>query len=246
MAREHIVKAFDQDIDKIESAVVRMGGMVEAQISNAVDSLVNRDDELGKKVRAADRDVDNLELEIDEAVVRLLALRQPIAQDLRAVLTVLKISANLERLGDYAKNIAKRSSVLGEFRHFDASTKIIKSMSALVETMLRDVLDAHANRDALLADDVRARDEDVDQMHNTLFRGLLTHMMEDARNISPCMHLLFIAKNIERMGDHVTAIAEQVHYLVNGKLPDEDRPKGDVTSLTSIDVPGSRPNDETE
>lgn len=236
MAIGHIVKAFDEDLEKIESTIAQMGGLVETQITGAVDALVNRDAELADKVRKSDKAIDELELEIDAAVVRVLALRQPKAQDLRAVVAVLKIAANLERIGDYAKNVAKRSSVVGEFHHIGASTNIIKRMSALVQSMLKDVLDAHSARDIALADDVRLRDEEVDQMHNTLFRELLTYMMEDPRNITPCMHLLFIAKNVERMGDHVTGIAEQIHYQVAGNLPDDERPKGDVTSLTTLEA----------
>lgn len=236
MATGHIVKAFDEDLEQIESTIAEMGGMVEAQITSAIDALVNRDAELGEKVRAADKAIDDLELEIDATVVRVLALRQPKAQDLRAVVAVLKIAANLERMGDYAKNVAKRASVLGEFRHIGSSVNIIKRMSALVQGMLKDALDAHAERDIVLADDVRLRDEEVDEMHNTLFRELLTYMMEDPRSITPCMHLLFIAKNVERMGDHVTGVAEQIHYLVAGTLPDEERPKSDMTSLTSLEA----------
>ncbi len=226
---------FDEELEQIESAVAQMGGMVEGQIHDSIIALIDRDTELAEKVRARDKGIDRLEFDIDEAVVRILAQRQPQSQDLRAVVSVLKIAANLERIGDYAKNIAKRSSVLGEFRHIGSSTNIVKRMSGMVEAMLKDVLDAYSARDIALADDVRERDEEVDQMHNTLFRELLTYMMENPRNITPCMHLLFIAKNVERMGDHVTGIAEQIHYLVSGVLPDDERPKGDVTSLTSLE-----------
>ena len=235
MTTGHIVKSFDEDLQQIETMVSEMGGRVEAQISDAVTSLVRRDADLGMKVRANDKQIDDLEFQIDAAVVRVLALRQPQAQDLRAVVAVIKIAANLERMGDYAKNIAKRSNVLGEFPHIGASADIIRRMSALVQRMLKDVLDAYSVRDIALADDVRIRDEEVDQMHNTLFRELLTYMMEDPRNISSCMHLLFIAKNVERMGDHVTGIAEQVHYVVSGTLPDDERSKHDTTSLMSLD-----------
>jgi phosphate transport system protein len=241
MKSGHIVRSFDDELQQIENLVTRMGGMVELQISNAATSLVQRDADLGEKVRADDKMIDELEVEIDAAVVRVLALRQPAAQDLRAVVAVLKITTNLERIGDYAKNIAKRSSVLGEFRHIGASANIIKRMCGLVQVMLKDALDAHITRNIGLADDVRARDDEVDQMHNTLFRELLTYMMEDPRNIAPCMHLLFIAKNVERMGDHVTGIAEQIHYVVSGSLPDDERPKSDVTSMTTVD-PGSGEN----
>jgi phosphate transport system protein len=235
MRSGHIVSAFDNDLQKIENLVTRMGGMVELQIANAAISLVQRDTELGEKVRQDDKKIDALETDIDTAVVRVLALRQPAAQDLRAVVAVLKISTNLERIGDYAKNIAKRSSVLGEFREIGSSAGIIKRMCELVQAMLKDALDAHVARNITLADDVRVRDEEVDQMHNSLFRELLTYMMEDPRAITPCMHLLFIAKNVERMGDHVTGIAEQIHYVISGSLPESERPKSDHTSLTMVD-----------
>ena len=231
-----IPHTIDEDLEHIESLVTQMGGLVETQITDAVTALVTRDEDLGERVRDDDKRVDALEAEVDAAVVRILASRQPMAQDLRAVVGVMKIASNLERIGDYAKNIAKRASVLGEFRHIGASADILKRMSRMVQVMLKDALDAHITRDAELADDVRSRDEEVDQMHNTLFRELLTYMMEDPRNITPCMHLLFIAKNLERMGDHVTGVSEQIHYVVAGAMPDEERPKGDLTSLTTLDA----------
>jgi len=231
----HIVQSFDQDLDHIESLVTEMGGVVEAQITGSITALLTRDLELGERVRSDDARVDELEAEVDTAVVRVLARRQPQATDLRAVVSVLKISNNLERMGDYAKNIAKRSTVLGEFRHIGASANILKRMSEMVQAMLKDALDAHVTRDIDLANNVRDRDAEVDQMHNTLFRELLTYMMEDPRNIAPCMHLLFIAKNVERMGDHVTGISEQIHYVVAGSLPDDERPKEDLTSLTAFE-----------
>jgi phosphate transport system protein len=157
------------------------------------------------------------------------------AQDLRAVVVAPKIASNLERIGDYSKNIAKRTSVLAKTQPIGSSAATIKRMCAMVQDMVKDVLDAYVRRNAERAEDVRLRDEDVDQMHNTLFRELLTYMMEDPRAISPCMHLLFIAKNIERMGDHTTSIAEQVHYMVSGEIFDEERPKSDTTSTTFIE-----------
>ena len=173
---------------------------------------------------------------MNEECARLIALRAPTASDLRTVLTVLKISTNLERTGDYAKNIAKRAGLLLELPPVEGSPASIRRMAREVQLMLNDALDAYIQRDAQLAQQVILRDEDIDQMYNALFREFLTHMMEDPRNITPCMHLHFIAKNIERMGDHVTAIAEQVIYLVTGSMPDDTRPKADWTSVT---VPGS-------
>ena len=158
-------------------------------------------------------------------------MRAPTASDLRTVLTVIKISANLERCGDYAKNMAKRTSVLVQLPPVGSSAKSLRRMAREVELMLKDALNAYVQRDAELAEQVRQRDAEIDQMYNALFREFLTFMMEDPRNITACMHLHFIAKNVERMGDHVTSVAEQVIYLVNGVMPDESRPKEDVTSF---------------
>ncbi len=235
MDQEHIVKSFDQDLNQIESLIIEMGGLVEAQITDAATALKRRDVELGGKVISGDKRIDALESDIDQAVVRILAQRQPMAQDLRAVVVAPKIASNLERIGDYAKNIAKRTSVLAKTEPIGSSAGTIKRMCALVQDMVKDVLNAYVSRNAETADDVRMRDEEVDQMHNTLFRELLTYMMEDPRAISPCMHLLFIAKNVERMGDHTTSIAEQVHYMVSGEIFDEERPKSDTTSTTFIE-----------
>jgi phosphate transport system protein len=178
-------------------------------------------------VREGDKVIDQMEERISEEVARVLALRAPMGSDLRTVLTVMKISGNLERVGDYAKNIAKRTTVLAEMPQVGGSTGAVRRMARAVEAMMKDALDAYITRNVELAQEVRARDLDVDQMYNALFREFLTHMMEDPRNITACMHLHFIAKNIERMGDHVTTIAEQVIYLVTGDLPEDDRPKGD-------------------
>lgn len=240
METGHIVKSFDNDLGQIESLLLEMGGLVETQISEAVRALVDRDIELGEKIRANDKRVDDLEVQINDLTIKTLALRQPMAEDLRAVVTALKVAANLERIGDYAKNIAKRTSVLAQSPQMGSSSTTIKRMSKLVQDMVRDVLDAYVARDGQTAEDLRLRDEEVDQLHNTLFRELLTYMMEDARNITPCLHLLFIAKNIERMGDHTTGIAEQVYYLVTGTQLDEDRPKGDMTSFMSAEPETSK------
>jgi len=235
MTQDHIVKSFDEDLNQIESLIKKMGGHVEAQITDAVTALSRRDVELGSKVIAGDAQIDVLEAEVDSAVVRILALRQPKAQDLRAVVVAPKIASNLERVGDYAKNIAKRTSVLAQTKPVGSATRTIGRMCEIVQQMMKSVLDAYVARDQAAADDVRLRDEEVDQMHNTLFRELLTYMMEDPRAITPCMHLLFIAKNVERMGDHTASIAEQVHYMVTGDFIDVERPKSDTTSTTLIE-----------
>jgi phosphate transport system protein len=223
---KHLLSAFDRDLESIQAEVVRMGGMVEAAIAEAGTALETRDEELAEEVRRRDRAIDELEMQVNEAAARLIALRGPTATDLRLVLSVIKIAAALERVGDYAKNIAKRTNLLAQMPVIPGSGMALRRMATTVEEMLRDALDSYVQRDAALAADVRSRDLEVDQMYNALFREFLTHMMEDPRSISACMHLHFIAKNIERMGDHATSIAEQVLYLVSGELPDDVRPKG--------------------
>ena len=222
---QHIVSAFDRDLEAVQALVVKMGGMVEAQILDAAQALDTRDADLARDVRQRDKAIDALEEKINEEAARLIALRAPAAGDLRTALTVMKIAGSLERVGDYAKNIAKRSDVLMQAAPVAGSGGAIRRMAKAVEGMMRDAIDAYIQRDAALAADVRARDIEVDQMYNALFREFLTYMLEDPRNITPCMHLHFIAKNIERMGDHATTISEQVIYLVTGVLPDEPRQK---------------------
>ena len=212
---------------------MKMGGLVEDAIRLSSQSLENRDEELAEQVRAGDKAIDGLEDLINERAARVIALRAPTAIDLRLILSVIKISANLERIGDYAKNMAKRTGVLSQMPPVNDSAGAIRRMARTVEAMLKDALDAYIQRDAELALEVIDRDEDVDQMYNALFREFLTFMMEDPRNITACMHFHFIAKNVERMGDHVTSIAEQVVYLVTGQHPDEARPKADKTSMVS-------------
>ncbi|MDQ2088616.1 phosphate signaling complex protein PhoU [Marimonas arenosa] len=226
----HIASAFDRDLEEVQAEIMKMGGLVENAILAAADSLEARDEEMAEKVRENDRAIDELEELINDEAARIIALRAPTAIDLRLVLSVLKISANLERIGDYAKNMAKRTGILVQMAPIEGATVSLKRMARDVQLMLKDALDAYIQRDAALAMDVIHRDRDVDQLYNALFREFLTFMMEDPRNITPCMHLHFIAKNTERMGDHVTAVAEQVVYLVTGEVPDEDRKKRDVTS----------------
>ncbi|MEM9754855.1 MAG: phosphate signaling complex protein PhoU [Pseudomonadota bacterium] len=229
MVQEHIVSSFDRDLEGIQALIMRMGGLVEESIVKSATALETRDDEAARAVRAGDRLIDRLEEQVNEEAARILALRQPTASDLRTVLSVFRVSANLERIGDYSKNIAKRTSVLIQMQPIDGGASALRRMAGSVELMLKDALDSYIQRDAGMATEVRDRDEEVDQMYSALFREYLTHMLEDPRNITACMHLHFIAKNIERMGDHVTSIAEQVIYLVTGEMPDEDRPKGDRT-----------------
>ena len=230
MTENHIVASFDRDLETMQALIMKMGGMVERAIADAARSLETRDEDLAEEVRRRDQEIDALEEEINEEAARVLAIRSPAASDLRLVLTVIKISASLERIGDYAKNIAKRTAVLATMTTVNGSPAALRRMAREVEEMLRDVLDAYIQRDADVAAEVIRRDADVDQMYNAIFREFLTFMMEDARNITPCMHLHFIAKNVERMGDLVTSVAEQVIYLVSGHMPEEPRPKGDTTS----------------
>ncbi|MDD9722720.1 phosphate signaling complex protein PhoU [Sulfitobacter sp. PR48] len=231
MQDQHIASAFDRDLEAVQAQIMKMGGLVEDAIRNGALSLESRDEELAEKVRAGDKVIDNLEIMINESAARVIALRAPTAIDLRLILSVIKISANLERIGDYANNMAKRTGVLSQIAPVNDSAGAIRRMARTVEAMLKDALDAYIQRDAELAADIIERDQEVDQMYNALFREFLTFMMEDPRNITACMHLHFIAKNVERMGDLVTSIAEQVIYLVTGQHPDEDRPKADHTSM---------------
>jgi phosphate transport system protein len=233
MTHTHIASAFDRDLEAIQAHVMRMGGLVEAAILDAAEALETRDEELAQRVRAGDKAIDALEEQINAECARVIAIRAPAASDLRTVLTVMKIAANLERCGDYAKNLAKRSMVLSQMSPLTGSTGSIRRMAKAVTLLLKESLDAYIARDPVMAEDVRQRDQEVDQMYNALFRELLTHMMEDPRNITAAMHLHFIAKNIERVGDHATGIAEQVIYLVTGQLPGDARPKVDSTTAAN-------------
>lgn len=239
MSEHHIQRAFDRDLEAMQALIMRMGGLVEEEIREAAQALVERDVALAAKVRADDKAVDALEAQVNEAAARIIALRAPAASDLRTVLSSMKIATALERVGDYAKNLAKRTSVLVEMPRIDGADQALTRMAREVELMLKDVLDAYVRRDAALASAVRARDAEVDQMYNALFRQLLTYMMEDPRNITPCMHLHFIAKNLERIGDLITNVAEQTIYLVTGEMPDEPRPKEDWLAVARETAPGA-------
>ncbi|WP_377505470.1 phosphate signaling complex protein PhoU [Octadecabacter sp. R77987] len=235
---QHIASAYDRDLEEIQALIMKMGGLVEAAIMDGAESLETHDIALAEKVRAGDRVIDALEEQINEAAARVIALRAPVSKDLRVLLATVKLAGSLERVGDYAKNMAKRTSVLAEMRTVNGTEAALRRMSREVRGMLKDALDAYLRGDAELAESVRQHDHDVDQMYNALFREFLTFMMEDPRNITACMHLHFIAKNVERMGDLVTNMAEQVIYLETGEMPDEARPKGDDTSVTLIDDEG--------
>ena len=224
----HITRAFDRDLESIQALVLRMGGLVEAALADAALALETRDDALSLRVRNADTAIDALEEQINAECARLIAIRAPTANDLRTVLSVMKIASSLERCGDYAKNLAKRSIVLGAMQPIEGAAGSIRRMARQVGMLLKNALDAFISRDVGLAEEVRQQDRDVDQMYSALFREFLTHMMEDPRHITACMHLHFIAKNIERVGDHATTIAEQVIYLATGAMPEAPRPKGEA------------------
>ncbi len=238
MNEQHIHRAFDRDLEAIQAQILKMGGLVEEAILQGSEALVSRDVEAADRVRLGDKAIDALEEHLNEEVARVIALRAPVSRDLRVLLSVLRLAASLERVGDYAKNIAKRVTVLAESRGIEGADASLRRMAREVQSMLRDTLDAFVRRDVGLAADVVARDEAVDQMYNALFREILTFMLEDPRTITPAMHLHFIAKNIERMGDLVTNMAEQVIYLVTGEKPQDERIKGDRTAfMGSPDAP---------
>ena len=228
---EHISSAYDRDLEGLVTLIMKMGGLVEEAILDAAKSLETQDIELAEIVRRKDKAIDALELEVNDVAATVIALRAPVSKDLRIILTVLRLAGSLERIGDHAKNIAKRTSALIDMPNSSSSNSSLRRMSREVQVMLKDVLDAYVRGDAELAEDVRQRDHEVDQMYNTLFREFLTFMMEDPRNITACMHLHFMAKNVERMGDLATNMAEQVIYLVTGDMPEDARPKGDETSF---------------
>ena len=235
---DHIAKAFDTDLQDLNRMVAEMGGLAEREIADAVQSLTRRDTALARKMIATDAQVDALQREIEERAVLTIARRQPMAVDLREIVSALRVAGEIERIGDLGKNIGKRVLDLnGEY----PSLKLIRGvehMGSLVLAQLKRVLDAYAARDVDEAMEVWRRDEEIDAMCVSLFRELLTYMMEDPRSITFCIHLLFSAKNIERMGDHATNIAETVHYMITGKPIGLERPKADTTSFAPISAQG--------
>ena len=234
MMNEHTAKAFDIDLQELTRLVAEMGGLAEKQIADSVYALAKRDIERASRVVAVDAAVDALQREIEDKAVLTIARRQPMAVDLREIVGALRVSNDLERIGDIAKNIAKRVGALeGDFQPQQVM-RGVEHMTDLVLTQIKDVLDSFARRNAAEAMAVWRSDEEVDAVNNSLFRELLTYMMEDPRDISYCIHLLFCAKNIERMGDHATNIAETVYYMVEGHAIAEERPKGDTTAVTNV------------
>jgi phosphate transport system protein len=244
MATEHIIKSYDEELRRLNNTITQMGGLGESQLAAAIEAVVKRDSELAARVVEGDARVDQLEREVDGLVVRLLALRQPMARDLREILAALRIASDLERICDYAANVAKRSIVLNQSPPVKP-VYTLPRMVKLAQALTKDVLDAYVARDADKALVVWARDEELDEMYSSLFRELLTYMMEDPRNITACTHLLFMAKNVERIGDHATNIAETVYFLVNGTPLTQMRPKRDNSAETIIAPRGSGANEPT-
>jgi phosphate transport system protein len=233
---EHTIKAFDTELQELVRKVAEMGGLAERQITDAVAALIKRDTAQAERVMAIDTNIDALQREIEEKGILIIARRQPMAVDLREVVGALRVSNDLERIGDLAKNIGKRVLALdGEF-HPPKLIRGVEHMGALVLTQLKEVLDAYAGHDLKKALVVWNGDEEIDAMCTSLFRELLTYMMEDPRNITFCIHLMFCAKNIERMGDHATNIAETVYYMIEGHAIADQRPKGDTTSFATLAV----------
>ncbi|HSO43091.1 MAG TPA: phosphate signaling complex protein PhoU [Rhodospirillales bacterium] len=226
MSSEHTVKAFDEQLKRLDHLIAEMGGLAETQLANAIEALIKRDGDKALRVVGVDMRLDELELEVDHHTVMLLALRQPMASDLREIIAALKTANILERIGDYAKNVAKRTATLIEMPPVPPSLTIGR-LGRLAQEMVKDVLDAYLARDVDKANMVRERDKELDALYTSLFRELLTYMMEDARNITACTHLLFVAKNLERVGDHATNIAEITHFLVKGTVPTTQRPQDD-------------------
>jgi phosphate transport system protein len=230
IGEHHIVKSFDDELKRLHDALARMGGLTEQQLKGAIDALERRDSDLAGHIVHEDHLVDECETFINDQTVRLLALRAPVADDLRAVIATLKAAGELERIADLAANAAKRSLVLNQMPPVAPMRSLVR-MGRLVQGVLADVLAATLNHDADLALAVRNRDQEVDSLYSSLFREILTYMMEDPRTITAGTHLMFIAKNIERIGDHATNIAEMTYFLVTGRPLAEPRPKGDTSAM---------------
>ncbi len=230
---QHIVRSYSQELQHLRDLITEMGGLVENQVALAAGAVTNGDSDLATRAVEQDSAVDELEREVERFVIRMLALRQPMAADLRQIVAALKIVSGLERIGDYAKNVAKRSIVLTQFTS-PMSLSGLAHMARLVQENLKLVIDAFGEGDAAKAVQVWQSDQAVDDLYNTIFRELVTYMMEDPRNITPCTHLLFIAKNLERIGDHATNIAETIHYAVKGENLPQARPKGDTSAYAVV------------
>ena len=235
---EHIVKSYDEDLSQLKTMLAQMGGLVEQQLDDAIDALSRRDTTLADRVIQNDERVDVLEHQIEEKAILTIARRQPVARDLREIMVAIRVASDLERIGDLAKNTAKRTHAMSDQLPRKLMAGVTR-MGRLAQVELKNILDAYSRTDAEMAMEVWRSDEELDALYNSIFRELLTYMMEDPRNISLCTHLLFGAKNMERIGDHATNIAENIYYLVHGKPLTDERPKKDVTSAMRIDIEGS-------
>jgi phosphate transport system protein len=237
---EHIVRSYDAELEGLRRSLAEMGGMSERMLGDSTVALVRRDTTLAQKVISADQRLDNLQRDVEERAVLTIARRQPLANDLRELISAIRIAADIERVGDLAKNIAKRAvAISGQFQPPHRAVVGLEHMSRLVQAQLKDVLDAYAASNEQKAMEVWRRDDEIDALYTSLFRELLTYMMEDPRNITFCTHLLFCAKNVERIGDHTTNIAETIHYLVTGESLDLNRPKLDTTDINVEAATGS-------
>lgn len=223
---KHIVAAFDVELRGITDRIAEMGGLAEEQLSLALEVLQTRDAAITDRVVASDRRLDKLMAQVEEEAVRMIAIRQPMARDLREIVAVIKIATVLERVGDLAKNIARRGTYISGLRANRISSPIVR-MGKQVQALFAEALDAYTNRDTELSTSVWNRDVDIDEMYNSVFRELITYMMEDMRVIGHCSQLMFVAKNLERIGDHATFIAEMTYFVVEGEVLPENRPKGD-------------------
>ncbi|GAB3446660.1 phosphate signaling complex protein PhoU [Insolitispirillum peregrinum] len=240
----HTMKAFDDELDRLNQTLGRMGGLAETQLGTAVQAMLTRDEALAAQVISGDDQVDGAEDHINEQVVRLLALRQPVADDLRLVMSALRVASALERIADHATSTAHRVAVLNQAPMVPA-VKSVARLGWLVRDLLKEALDAFMSRDADRALKVWERDEEVDDLYSSLFRELLTYMMEDPRHIAPCTHLQFIAKNLERVGDHATNLAEATWFVVHGTPLSANRPKKDMSSYTMAEPRHLSPQDQS-
>lgn len=235
MTSQHIVRAYEEELQYLARKIASMGGHAERMVDQAVTALVNSDLGLAQRVIKDDAVLDDAQREVDDKAILIIARRQPMATDLREIIGAIRISADLERVGDLGKNVAKRVSAISETRQPESLFRGLEALAELALTQLKEVLDVYASRSVENIGFVRDRDEQIDAMYTSLFRELLTYMMEDQRNITPCTHLLFCAKNIERIGDHATNIAETIYYIVTGLLLPTERPKEDTTHNVTLE-----------
>ncbi|MGB0087561.1 MAG: phosphate signaling complex protein PhoU [Rhodomicrobiaceae bacterium] len=234
---EHTITAFEEELQALDSKIAQMGGLTEQLLGRAIDALAKRDPDLALKTIQQDEQIDRLEREVEELAVSIIARRQPVALDLRQIMTAIRVAGDLERIGDLGKNIAKRATAIADENRPRQLMIGLEHIGSKALEQLQTVLDAYSHRDAEKALQVWARDEQLDAIYNSIFRELLTYMMEDPRYIGLCTHLLFGAKNLERIGDHATNIAEMVHFLVKGTPIMDQRPKGDTTSFSMPEKP---------